>query len=984
MDATVRTPAVTLTLALLAWVGFALTAPPTQAQLAESPDAVKLAEPGLGLDIDALLTDDRVVEATIESNIWSIAPQPGRRLIQIPLTVTPTDQTTKLASPSIKVRGGRFVAWRIIEDERDDTSQNQSQNGTQGGYREQPLSVGSLRNIGIEDLGRLDNPTQPTGQATPPQAVDLGGQLTEDIPVLARDFTVSPEGVIHWQLERAIAGAEVKSGDAGYFLKLRPDRLQALEPKRPERAARQTGGRASGQDSREAAAKRRTEELEYRNNAQAYRELRDQVRKLPDQFQTRLPSRLWAVFEVSDRIGELSFTGGPPMPWKIDMENLTALREIASKSGGSGGNLTAEDFTAVSQMTLMLADEHPLTQRAVAGALGAAQLFGQSQQGDALYRLIDKLLKSGDPQTVQAVTAGLASNVPPSPASLSLLRGALTHLDPKSKLLALGGLLTTQDSDPIGQRQMIETANQMLTDPEGPGVVHVLDQLARALSDQPDAVTLVGSGIRFDSLDEASLDQAIVYTANAAGHSALASEWMEHGLLGSSNPKMVRRTVEILGSSAPGGGAVSMLTQSMIRFAFGPVNEDAANRAKPPLRGIVQIPIDSAGHSVYRVLNAGDPEMRALGWKALRHFQVHEDTAINRGAQGAADTDQPDRLELILDAGFNETVTPPQLVLFLVNQEEPEQATAALVRIVVEGRGPAITQAARALVRSGRQLDQPIQALTPEQRGAFAVRLYEAVSGSSPTVAGLLRVTDSRSPLVRWFAQHVSTSGLPEPGDWATAANGEDNLLDLAASSDPDLASAAVAALVASAGGDEQAARDIARQMGNAANRNVEGDGGLREQWGDAKEDIYTARLTHAAGRYRLVVNLRGSVDAAFGSGQPRFGGFDFPTQGEAFDSAANAPLIKSYNVALIELEADGHSLGLASGTLTLGVSDTRLAITLTDPNELKDFGNDELAKLPLEDIEEPIELLPQKDGSWRGAAPMLDGRSIEVIFDPE
>ena len=88
--------------------------------------------------------------------------------------------------------------------------------------------------------------------------------------------------------------------------------------------------------------------------------------------------------------------------------------------------------------------------------------------------------------------------------------------------------------------------------------------------------------------------------------------------------------------------------------------------------------------------------------------------------------------------------------------------------------------------------------------------------------------------------------------------------------------------------------------------------------------------------------------------------------------------------VALIELEADGDSLGLASGTLTLGVPETHLAISLLVPTELKDFGNEELAQVPIEDVDGSIDLLPQKTGSWRGAASLLDGRSIEVVFDPE
>ena len=119
-------------------------------------------------------------------------------------------------------------------------------------------------------------------------------------------------------------------------------------------------------------------------------------------------------------------------------------------------------------------------------------------------------------------------------------------MDPTSKLLALGGLLSTEGSDPIGQRQMIETANQMIADPNGPGVVYVLQQLVQALADKPDAVALVGAGIRFDALDDKALDQAIIFIAEAAGDSALASQWMEYGLLGSTNNRIVMRTVDLL------------------------------------------------------------------------------------------------------------------------------------------------------------------------------------------------------------------------------------------------------------------------------------------------------------------------------------------------------------------------------------------------------------------------------------------------------
>lgn len=992
MDATVRTPVLAGAVLLSLCLGWTATLIPARAQLMPN-NAPLPEEPGLALDTNALLTDDRVFETSIDSHIWKIEALAGRRLIQIPIIVTPKSETTRLATPSLKLRGGRFIAWRIVPDESADTPESSAAYGSNDPYAN-PLSIGSLRDLHAGDLSPLDRPGQPTNTAERTDVAGPGESLSEETPVLARDIEVSPQGVIRWKLERAIPGAEVKTGDTGYLLKLRPDRLAELEPQRPERSTRQPGGeRLSAEDAREAAARRRTEELEFREKLDAYRELRNQVRDLPDEFQTVMPSRVWAIYETPDRIDELSFTGDPPMPWRVDLTNLEALKQIASRTG-VGNELTAADFTNISQMTLMLEDGHPLTQRAVADTLAASGMLGQAQQGDALYRLIDKLLRGGDPQAARTTTAGLAAAVPPTPATMSLLRGAFDQMDPGSKLLALGGLLTTEGSDPIGQRQMIETANQMIADPKGPGVVYVLQQLVQALADKPDAVTLVGAGIRFDALDESALDQAIIYIAEAAGDSALASEWMEHGLLGSTNTPIVKRTVELLGTSSAGNGVVTELTRAMILATFGPADADTMRLAKPRLHGIARIPIDSAGHSIYRVLNAGDPELRSLGWKAMKHFQV---TAHLDGRYGASPTepeagDAQDRLTLILNAALQETVTPAGLVMFLVNQQDAQPATAALVRIVVEGRGPAITQASRALVRSGRPLAQPIQALSSDQRGMFAVRLYEAVTGSAPMVAGLMRVPDAQSPIVNWFTQQVATLGLPEPAQWAQAARGEDELLSLAAGGDPELADAAVAALVASVGGDELAARDLARRMSNATDRSPTG---MRQQWSAAKQELYAAKLKHAAGNYRLIVNLRGQASANLPGGYPggygEYGEFDEGGYGEypatpapSLDATANLPLIASINVALIELKADGQSLSLASGTLTLAPSDARLAIAIQQPNELKDFGNEELNKLPLESIQGPIELLPQKGNVWRGAATLSDSRTLEVVFDPE
>ena len=936
---------------------------PTLGQI-QQDQTPELESPDITLDTEALLDDDRVFEESINSHVWSITPQPGRRLIQVPMIVTPGEQDTRLSTPEVKLRGGRFIAWRIIMDPPADNTP--LANNRAPSYSPQDPSLRNFRGMDIDGLDAMSRAGANPPVDPQPANAQPGSTISQDIPVLARDMTVTSSGSIIWELERAIPGGEVNSGEEGYLLKLRPDRLQEMQPERPERQTRSTGNTRGG-NTREALAQRREQEMKFREEVQAFRELRDHVRDLPDEFQARLPHTLWAIYEVTDRFDEFSFTGPAPMPWELSLADLESMRQTAGRNTSDQG-LTAEDFTAVSQMSLMLANEHPLTQQMVANTLSRAGLLSKAETGDALYRLIQRLLQGSDPKAKRTVAAGLASTVPPTPATLGLLKGAFDSLDAGAKLIALSGMLAADQDDALGQKQMLETANQMIADPNGPGVVYVLKELANAVADKPDTVTLVGTSIQFNDLGPESLDEAIAFVAGAAGHSAVAAKWMELGLLGSSDPKVVRRTVEVLGSES---------------FAVEQPQEARANAAQqgeaPADPGAANIPIDSANHSLYRVLNDADTELRELGWKAIRHFRVEDDPNARSRASASITGDgsaEPDRLNLILDAAFNETVTPPQLVAFLINQQNDRATTPALMRVVIEGRGPAITEASQALVESGRDLTRPLQSLDPEQRGTFSARLYESVNGSAPMVAALLRTPESNSQLIGWFARYVSTSGLPEDTEWAKAVGSEQQLLTLAASNDPDLADAAVAALVASVGGDSDAARELARQFANATDRSV---AALSEMWASGKQEIFTEKLSSAAGSYRLIVNLYDNTGTNFG--EPGFGGGGFGAQAPV---AVSGEPTKSLNIAGFVLEADGQSIAMTSGTLTLSVSDSQPAIVITDPGELKNFGNKELNELPIEEITEPIELLGRSDGSWHGAASFFDGRIIEIVFKPE
>ncbi|HEX7010694.1 MAG TPA: hypothetical protein VF184_11990, partial [Phycisphaeraceae bacterium] len=361
-----------------------------------------------------------------------------------------------------------------------------------------------------------------------------------------------------------------------------------------------------------------------------------------------------------------------------------------------------------------------------------------------------------------------------------------------------------------------------------------------------------------------------------------------------------------------------------------------------------------------------------------------------------------DPLGLILEAALGRQPTPPQVALFLARQPPNPASTQALMRVVIEADSRASALAGRLILGSGRSIQRELQSLSAPQRGQFAARLYEAVRGQAPLVAGLL-ADPGRSTAINWFAQQIQARRLPEPSEWVQAFNSEQRLLELAASPDPAVAAGAVAALVASAGGDNLTAQELAQRFAQATDRSARG---LEPAWRAAKQEIYIRRLSAAAGSYRLTLLVRGQASnqpmRPMPGGRPMPPGAvppppgmppmppDFPADpyGDPFlagprPEALQQPVQMQITLGVVELIADGQSVRLGSQTVTLTVPQERLAIRIAQPHELKNFQNEQIAQLPLDRLNQPLDLLPQPDGSWRGGVEMLDGRVVELWMEP-
>lgn len=919
------------------------------------------------LDVEALVVSQDVLPtAAVDDPVWSIQPQPGRRLIQVPIIVEPLEEDAELAQPLVDLRGGRFIGWRIVPaDETTQGRQSQPLRGSPDMPTADSRRMGQFFQNGQFGPGGPGGPMpqDPQRRAINTAAAALDGGLPDGAPRMTRKLLVHPDGSISWTLERVLPGATVKDAQEGYALKLRPDLIAAMEPERPQ-------ANTGGGDPIQARQQRREAQLRFQQEVQAFRQLRESVRELPEQFEAPLPPRLWAVYEVPASAAQIGFAGEPPLPWGVGMTELETLR---STGGGSrGGGPGAQGLAAAATFDVMARGGHPLTHRAIAYALHSANLVGQAQVNDPLYQVLGKIIAGPDDTARRIIVEDLATTIPPTSATAALLRDAARHMTPQMQLVALQGLLQGNPNDAQQLRDMVDNANRTMADPNGPDAGLVLEAIAEGVADlSGQAGPTFITGINFDNLPEERRDQAIAYVVRGAGQRPLAAAWLNHRLLGSNNQATVRRTLELLSRATGATGVLQPVGEALTRAVFGEPRDDAG--PKLDLTVTQPIPIDTTSHGIFRGINSGDPSIRALAWQALPNFTVTPATDPRRGPSQPTPAAE-DIVAQILVAGLSQKPTPPQLARFLARQRGSDRATSGLVEVVLYGDGAAAKAASRALVGSGRNLAAALDALQPEARAEFAGQLYHNVEGHAPLVTGLLAASDA-GMAVRSFAGAVAQGQLPDPADIAEQFGDERALLALAASPEPRVAAGGVAALVALAGGDDLAAQELAQRFQNSSDRSP---AALGSAWATAKKDIYARRLADAAGPYRVQLRLFDSGMGGMGGPPPEF--FD-EFGGQGFGEEMRTPS-EVVPIGVVDLNVDGQAVYLGNQTVNFTLADDRLGLRL-NAADLRAFQIERLNEVPFDRLLEPVTLTPSPDGSWRGSGRLPDGTLIEVVLEP-
>ena len=893
----------------------------------QPPDKQRAAQPppiDVHIDVPTLIDSPKVLESSVNDPVWKIEPG-GRQLIKIPVIVQPSDEPLVLKPGTLRFRGGRFLAWQIVEYEATDA-------------------------IAPEKPGSLVAALVPVPQ---------------DAPRLARKVTIKPGGVVSWSLDRTILGATVsKNSDNLFALRIDAAQLKSLQPNK-RRVNRRKNRPPSRQDS-----------AEFRQKMVEFRELRDQVRSVQREFAQRMPRRLWAIFDANKTVGDMTITGIEPGAWTLSISDLKFLREIASHRGkasrAQGGGLDAQTHLSVDRMSALVGrNRHPYTLQAVAFTLGKAQWPGLAQRADPLYQLMAVLLQGDDVTGRRMVVKSLASLSPPTPAARMLLKKAAFDSDPTIQLWSLQSVLSTDDNNPAALSSAVAESVQFLVSQQRVEPDRVLAALlATARADPDNAGPLISRArLPFDQMRGSRLDNAVVFVIRRSATDPVAADWLNLRLLGAPQPRLVMRTLEILDSASLGRPVIEPAVDQMLDLWLGSPTKQPSAQAVPKIALAGPIPITTSGHSLFRTLQSGHARMRSLAWRQLRLFEIPFDPVKKH----QHDEQRGDPYAVFTDVALAQDQTPSEAADFLDRQKDRDRGTLGLVKLVMSATPRTAGDASRYLARSDRPIDWALGQLNPTERQRFAIGLYEAHHMEVPLAVVLLRQASEKDKILDWFGSQVAhNSTPPDRVQWGRSVVSEHEMLDIVADTeDLELAKAAVDVLVASAGGDVRQAESITTAM-FGKQRHL-----LTTNWTEHRRKLYVDNIAKAAGSYQLVLYVYKKPD---GPRSPRAATRPFDRQ----DQPIYANPQQELRLGIVDLRVDGEKISFDTSAVELSVPDDQLAIRFVNPSELQNLANRQVNKLPLDGLRY-LDLLPEDNNVWRGTAtlPNPDLRPIMLLMSP-
>lgn len=913
------------------------------------------------LDLQTFLFDSS--NASMQDPVWDIKPQAGQRLVFLPLRIGAIEEKAALSRCPIKPRSGRFIGYYIPVSKDGHASHDKT------------LDVDELIGAGADQLQSLLFASDEEGDAAPGTEDPPREQESELQPVpasaprMARELVLHPDGTVQWEMDRVFSGATLKpaSEQSPYPYKIDARLLAEKEPPRPERITRN-----DGEDPRLYAQRKRELQLKQRADQQAFRDLRNSLRELPDEFREPMPPVIYAVYSLTES-DRLLLQGRPPLPWTIKNDEQEMLKKLAQGAGG----LVEGDTDATLSSIKQAAQAHVLSARGAAFAALRGGLASKVKIDDPGYELIVELLNSKDPVARRVALYGVARAQPASIASAQLLgiagKNAVASAERELlKFSELRQLFEIEIANPESVELLVSKVNTALADQQGPSASSVISEVLKAVGRGGEfggntipqsSIDAMVQGLDLDKVSGEQLTKVIQIVIDQAPGSAIAAGWMDAQLLGGKDSERIHQTLELL---------------SKTQVATAGTSESGEPTAP------TTIPIDSAEHGMIRAISGSDPLLRARAWPVIDRFHLAKPKLVQDGAAEDLNKDLEalqSLFDLVMSKALAEKKTPTAIVSFLDNPHEGGLAEAAPRQMVLLLLEPGVDQAVAQLVAeqmmgSEGRLSAAFSSLKPADQPAAAAALYKAKEQDPPLATGLLAGSDrSIGP---WFLGEVGQGRLPDAKAWSLQAGGpanggETKLLQVAASGDSGVASSAAAALVVNAGGDANDELAFAQTVGLMDDRNQET---IKQAWIDFKTKLHTRILEEAQGSYRLVATLRQAPEPV----EPPSP--DALTGGEAQEQQAPEPPTARYELGLVNLRAAGATVSLSVEGIALSVSPDILGIRIDSLASLKALESPDLKQLPMDQLSMPIDLLPQEDGSWSGQVELPDQRVVGVLLE--
>ncbi len=962
------------------WAQPATTTDPAAAQALLKSAAADAEEangkPDVSIDTERMLQDSHIFAKRAGDSIWTFTPKPGWELMRIPVRIKTTDANYTLDNRTLDIASARVLAWQIP-------------------------TAAELK----ADEVKTRSSTTDTDNA--------------QHPLVAKSMEVHADGTIHWDMDRAILGGEVTNSRYLYALKLNPRLMEARRPKDPNdnrrivrppvrRPSSSTTRRPSSsstprqppprktpaqlraererkireaEQARKEREQKRAAELKYRAAMAEYGDLRRQVNDLPTEFEQKKPPFVWAIVEISQRADELTIAGAIEPGWTIGMQTLEDIRalprrrvpSVRTKAGDPKPPLPAFIRDASLGMhDLLKRQPHPFNYQLVAYVGAEIDLLQYAEPDNAVYNLYDALVKGPDGDARAVVVKQVVATIPPTEATTKLFKENTGLLNPADRLALVKSKLNFNPNKVDEVQRMLKSANTSLADPQGPEPKNILSTALAGGKLPANARAAVQRGIVFSHMPANRRDAAIAYALQTAPFDPVAAGWVDTQLLGSSDVKLVIRTLELLTGKAgavkpeavaqDGTGVRGNLRSTLLRTvqkattaqqnaADNALNTDA-NTGPPVVKMTGKIPVTATSHKLFDALRHVDARVPPLTWDALEHFKFVDPA---RASSSALTENNP--YQLIEDIALEKQPTPVQVVPFLAAQSNLDRATKGLVAIVISGTTDASTAAVRTLVGWKGPLDVAILRLEPARRQAFSERVYVRLEGARPLVTGLTRERIADSPVNRWFAKRLMAGSIPTAGEWVEPFDRNDKLVELIASDDARQAQGALAALVAAHGGDDATTATLSRRFLALPDKSLPK---VQVEWARAQRELIGKVYARVQGPYTLRIE-------------------------RPADAKPDHPVTESIELGRVELTITGSSpkfRGLNT-ELSLPAVAGGVALQFNRAAQLGDFAAPAAAKLQLNQLKSQVVLNLREGDFWTGLATLPSGQPVVVALRP-